>query len=181
MDGLHDPGGKVRLPLPLYMRGGADFSPCGRYRTRLWRTWGDDAAPYALFIGMNPSVADAMTDDPTVRREIGFTQRWGLTSYVKTNVSAYRATDPKRLNGADIDCAANRDAILHAALDAEHTVLAFGTLKGEMRRLAAEIVSVLMAHEVPLRCLGTTADGSPRHPLYLCSNSLLVPWTGWRV
>ena len=70
----HDPGGKVRLVLPDGMRAGATFcGPSNCYRTLLWREWGDEGAPYALWIGMNPSTADATVDDRTVRREIGFT------------------------------------------------------------------------------------------------------------
>ncbi|HDR2355042.1 TPA: DUF1643 domain-containing protein [Enterobacter roggenkampii] len=36
----------------------AIFSPCGKYRYSLSRVW-DDSKPYTLFIGLNPSYADA--------------------------------------------------------------------------------------------------------------------------
>ena len=57
----HDPGGKVRLRLPDGVIGGATFSECGRYRQALTRDWTPDgiAPRTVLFIGMNPSVADA--------------------------------------------------------------------------------------------------------------------------
>ena len=179
MTPAHDPGGKVRLALPESMRGGATFSgPGDCYRTMLWRQWGDEGAPYALWIGMNPSTADATADDPTVRREIGFTQRMGLTAYRKANVSAYRCTDPKRLPPDMLRCDENLPTILDAARNAERVILAFGVLKGTMRELAAEIVAVL-AKEVPLYCLGLTEDGSPKHPLYLKSTAGLIHWWGW--
>ncbi|UEM07994.1 DUF1643 domain-containing protein (plasmid) [Skermanella rosea] len=180
LDLPHDPGGKVRLALPRGMRGGATFTgPGDCYRTMLWREWGREGAAYALFIGMNPSTADGTVDDSTVRREIGFTQRLGLTAYRKANISAYRCTDPKRLKGAPIRCEENLSAIRGSALWAEYVILAFGTLKGPMRGLAEEIVVELRRAQVPLWCLGTTADGSPRHPLYLRRDAELVPWRGW--
>lgn len=177
LDLPHDPGGKVRLALPRGMRGGATFmGPGDCYRLMLWREWGREAARYVLFIGMNPSTASADFNDPTVAREIGFTQRLGLTAYRKVNVSAYRCTDPKGLRDAPIRCGQNLPVILDAAQNAVRVVVAFGTLKGPMRTLAEEVVSELRAAGVTLWCLGTTADGSPRHPLYLRRNAELVRW-----
>ena len=178
--GGHDPGGKVRLALAMDVMGGAEFcGPDDCYRLLLWRSWGAPDAPCCLWVGMNPSTADAGVDDPTVRREIGYTSRWGLTRYVKANVSAYRTTDPKRLRNAPIRCEENWGAIRRAADNADRIVLAFGTLDGEMRKLAGEIVIVLLECAATLWCLGTTKDGSPRHPLYLRADAPLLEWKGW--
>ncbi len=49
----------------------AIFSPCGQYRYSLSRVW-DESKPYALFIGLNPSYADAEKDDRTLSRCISF-------------------------------------------------------------------------------------------------------------
>ncbi|CAI2789886.1 Uncharacterized protein conserved in bacteria [Serratia grimesii] len=43
----------------------AVFSDCGQYRYAIARIW-DETKPYALFIGLNPSYADATQDDPTL-------------------------------------------------------------------------------------------------------------------
>ena len=40
----HDPGGKVKLPLPAGVTGSAVFSECGRYRPLLFREMGFDPA-----------------------------------------------------------------------------------------------------------------------------------------
>ncbi len=101
-----------------------------------------------------------------------------LTSYWKGNVSAYRATDPKRLRDAPVRCSDNLFTLLPAAGNAERVVLAFGTLTGQMRVLAEELVGMLRG--VTLWCLGTTADGSPRHPLYLRADTPLTAWGGWK-
>lgn len=61
-------------------RSDAVFSPCGKYRYRLWRVWGD-ADRRCLFIGVNPSKAGAVDNDHTIRKEIGFAKRWGFGAY----------------------------------------------------------------------------------------------------
>lgn len=180
-EAMHDPGGKVRLPLPAEMRGRATFTgPGDCYRLTLWREWGPEDAPFPLWIGMNPSTADATVDDPTVRREIRFTQSWGFKSYCKTNVSAYRATDPVLLRGVVVRHPCNHPTILALAGRAARVVLAFGTLKGEMRAAAAELVAGLFAAGIQTWCLGRTGDGSPRHPLYLPKTATLEEWKGWK-
>lgn len=57
---------------------GAELSPCGRYRYRLWRAWATEGRS-ALIVGLNPSTADATEDDPTIRREVAFAKRWGCS------------------------------------------------------------------------------------------------------
>lgn len=44
---------------------GAHISECSQYRYMLWRMW-DDKRPRQVWIMLNPSTADAETDDPTI-------------------------------------------------------------------------------------------------------------------
>ena len=75
---------------------GAHFSPCERYRYRLWRCW--DASKWKLaIIGLNPSTATHEEDDPTIRRCIGFAKRDGYGGLLMLNLFALRSTDPKGL------------------------------------------------------------------------------------
>lgn len=174
----HDPGGRVRIKLPADVTGEAHFSPCGRYRPLLVRRWAEGDR-FALWIGMNPSTATGEVDDPTVQREWNYTRvRLGVSAYVKANVMDYRATDPKALlePGIEPQSEANLNAILEQARNARYVVLAFGALTKAQRRYASELVAALEAEAIPLFCLGFTADGSPRHPLYVRQDSPLLPF-----
>lgn len=93
----HDPGGKVRLRLPDGVIGNAVFSPCERYRWRLDRELPGAGEGAILWVGMNPSTADGEVDDPTCRRELGFSSDWGFRRYLKANVLGWRASMPRDL------------------------------------------------------------------------------------
>ena len=82
---------------------GALLSSCGTYRYRLWRYWHTEREPL-IFIMLNPSTADAMQDDPTIRKCIGFAKRLGFGGIEVVNLFAYRATDPRdlRANGYQV-------------------------------------------------------------------------------
>ena len=177
----HDPGGKVRLRLAQGVHGDVVMSPDGRHR-QIMRRWLGDRFPdrYILFIGMNPSTADATVDDPTCAREWTFARREGFTGMIKCNVGDYRATDPKMLMlpGVEAVSPANIPAIREAARGAARVVLCHGKLNKALAPAGREIVQTLRADNIPLWCFGTNADGSPKHPLYLRADTPLVPFPG---
>lgn len=177
----HDPGGKTRLAMIPGVDGDAAFSECGRYRYWLSRDWGfrrhsDGREPYALFIGMNPSAAEADVDDPTVRKEMGFTRRLKLDRYVKVNVMDYRATSPKSLLLAGVQPCSdkNREVIRGLADRAATIILCHGRLHKKLRRYGDAVT--LDLRDKPLWCFGKNNDGSPKHPLYLAADTPLVPY-----
>jgi len=178
-DLAHDPGGKVRLRLGEGVRGDAMMSADGRYRQRM-RRWLGDSFPdrYIVFIGMNPSTADASVDDPTCAREWNFARRVGFTGMVKCNVGDYRATHPKMLvqPGVEAVSPANLPTIREAARGAGRVVLCHGKLNKALAPAGREIVAALRAEGIDLWCFGTNADGSPKHPLYLRADTPLVPF-----
>jgi hypothetical protein len=173
----HDPGGKVRLRLGEGVRGDVVISPDGRHR-QVMRRWLGDTFPdlYIVFIGMNPSTADATVDDPTCAREWTFARREGFSAMVKCNVGDYRATDPKGLllPGVEAVSPANLPAIRQAAAGAAKVVLCHGKLNKALAPAGRELVETLRSDGIDLWCFGTNADGSPKHPLYLRADTPLV-------
>ena len=88
-----------------------------------------------LWIGLNPSTADASFDDPTIGREIGFSMSWDCDAMVKCNIADYRATKPEALIAPNVEPCSRinlpmiRDIAKHADLgislaDASIVVLA---------------------------------------------------------
>lgn len=177
----HDPGGKVRLPLMPGVNGDATFSADGRYR-QLMRRWTGESFPqrYVLFVGMNPSTADATANDPTCAREWTFANREGYSAMVKANVGDYRATDPKMLlmPGVIAVSEANLPAIRRAAAGADMVILCHGRLNRALAPAGEALVGALRADGITLWCFGTNTDGSPKHPLYLRLDTPIVRYNG---
>lgn len=152
----------------------AELSECGRYRWWLRRSWkhGGDGR-VVCFVMLNPSTADAMIDDPTIRRCMGFARRWGYSAVSVRNLFALRATDPKELLTADDPVGGRRGNIqLRLAATAHTTVVAWGA-KVPFGR---DRVALEMFGNQPLWCLGTTKLGHPRHPLYVRAEQPLVKY-----
>src|SRR5438034_1141192 len=80
----------------LIMTRSAVFSQCRQYRYVLRRRW-HDKLPSVLFVALNPSTADEISDDATIRRCIGFARDWGFGALWMANLFAFRSTDPTAL------------------------------------------------------------------------------------
>lgn len=166
----HDPGGKVKTRLPAGMTGDAKFYGLNEeYRLWLSRSWGPGLA-YALWIGMNPSTATGLFNDPTVSREISYTRDMlGLDRYIKCNVMDIRCTDSKQLRalGAKARSDRNLETILHFAKDAEKIIVCYGSLHKSLQPFADETVHALLDAGHELWCRDFIAAGHPKHPLYV--------------
>ncbi len=150
---------------------GAVLSDCETYRYKLWRWWDTEGRP-VVFVGLNPSTADATTDDPTVRRCIGFARDWGYGGMILVNLYALRATDPRELWTHPDPVGLQNNAYLHGAVRLTDTVVAaWGS--GIGRRPRARRVVQMLGQHVPWHCLGHTREGHPRHPLYLPKDTKL--------
>ena len=149
---------------------GASFSPDRNYRYSLWRRW-EQNAPYALFIGLNPSTANEREDDPTIRRCKRFAADWGYGAIYMANLFALRATDPKVMLRHNDPVGVDNDVWLQdLARDAGVIVCAWGAHGGHRER-DKRVMHLLSAHD--LMCLGSTKDGKPRHPLYIKADKQL--------
>lgn len=162
----------------LVMEMGALISPCSLFRYTLRRTW-DGAKPKALVIGLNPSTADHRKNDPTITREITFATSWGCGALLKGNLFAYRATDPKEMRKAADPVGPDNDKhLLEMFNEADIVVCAWGTGSSFMRR---DLAVAKLLQGKPLRCLGVTKEGHPRHPLYLKAGTPLENWSAYRL
>ncbi len=99
------------------------------YRYSLERVW-DTSKPTVLFICLNPSTADAKTDDPTVRRMIGFAKQFGFGRLLVGNLFAFRATKPSDLLAANAPIGPENDTYLSKMANEAHTIIAAWGNKG---------------------------------------------------
>jgi hypothetical protein len=127
---------------------------------------------------LNPSTADAVRDDPTIRRCIGFAKAWGAGGMVVVNLFAYRASSPRILFAAEDPVGPQNDRHLLRVLSrAGQVVVAAWGSHGSYRDRDAEVLQLLMRRRIHIECLGRTADGQPRHPLYLPASQPLKVFT----
>lgn len=156
------------------MKRDATFSPCHTYRYTLWRSWGDDTPKnFVMFIGLNPSTADAFQDDPTIRRCIGFAQSWGYGALCMANLFAFRATEPADMRAALDPIGPDNDKTLtDLAACASKIVAAWGTHGAHLGR-DKQVLALLP----DLYCLRQTKQGHPAHPLYLPKTLSPIPYT----
>lgn len=144
------------------MERSAVLSKCRRYRYVLERIW-QPTLPRVLIVGLNPSTADAVQDDPTVRRCIGFGRSWGFGGVVLANLFALRSTDPSLLLRVDDPIGPDNDRWLRVlSAQCTMTVIAWG-VGGRLQQRADQVLPMLSN----IHHLGLTNGGHPRHPLYL--------------
>ncbi|MFE7077851.1 DUF1643 domain-containing protein [Streptomyces sp. NPDC057620] len=158
------------------IRRSAVLSDCTHYRPLLVREWAD-TGPTAVFVLLNPSTADGVSDDPTVRRCITYAWTWGCGGLLIVNLYGWRATQPRDLAAVNEPIGPDTDAYLRtAAAVAEHTggplVAGWGTHADPAR--VAEVLALPGMHR--LSTLALTRAGHPHHPLRLHSSLKPSPW-----
>lgn len=149
------------------------------YRSALVREWGlfGDASSTCLFIGLNPSTADASLEDATIRRCVGFARGWGFNRLLMANLFDYRATDPKEMRRAAVPSSPRNDEILvDSARSAACVIVAWGNGGGHRGR-DKEVITLLYDEDVTPLCLGISKTGQPKHPLYLRRDTEPVPYS----
>jgi hypothetical protein len=152
------------------MKTQAEFSLCRRYRFALWRHW--DSGPQVLFVMLNPSTADETTDDPTIRRCVGFARAWGFGSLAVGNLFAFRTPKPGELRAsAEPIGVGNDDWLTRLHEESALAVAAWGNRGGFLDRSGA-VRSILP----DLHVLRLTKHGEPQHPLYLWRDAVPLRW-----
>lgn len=151
---------------------GAIFDSTGQYRYQLWRSWNSE--PIVGFVMLNPNQADAVSDDPTIRRCIGFAKAWEFGGIEVVNLFAYRAKTPQLLKQAVKPIGEENDHYLSTLPErVDLIVLAWGNW-GKLWNRDRTVLALLRSQ--PVYSLGITKLGQPRHPLYLRQDSDRIPF-----
>tara|TARA_Y100001935_G_scaffold142546_1_gene117812 strand:- start:204 stop:665 length:462 start_codon:yes stop_codon:yes gene_type:complete len=143
----------------------AEISYDREERFSLSRIW-DQKKPKLLYIMLNPSIADDKRDDPTIKRLIFFTKKFRYGGFYVTNLFTQITPYPKELNMDNLSKKNNFKIINDLIKKSDSIVYAWGNLVSEPRDLLEIIDSPL--------CFGKNLNGTPKHPLYLPSNSKLL-------
>jgi hypothetical protein len=156
-------GGMKKKAKTHYISKHAKISDDKLYRYQLTRIWDEDK-PKVLFIMLNPSTADDLEDDPTIRRVVDFAKSWGYGGVYVANLYAFRSTDPKGLKTtSDPIGPENRKHIQELVGSVDRVIYAWGNKKKEPQWLRELITTPY--------CIALSTKGIPKHPLYLKGDS----------
>lgn len=163
----------MTLPSLEHSGSTAILSSCGRYRYTLTRHVGGDPMRRIVWVMLNPSTADAREDDPTIRRCIGYSRRWGFGTMEVVNLFAYRATDPAELTFAIDPVGPDNDGHILSTIHSATTVLcAWGSHPMAAQR-RGDVLRMIGRRGL---ALAVNKDGNPRHPLYCRGDLMPMPY-----
>lgn len=158
----------------------AVISACGHYRYRLERPSTDWWSTAVIMV--NPSTADASTDDATIRKLKGFAerQRWGRL--IVGNLFAYRATDVRELGrtpdpiGPD-----NDDHLIQILAGVDQVICAWGPIAKQPRQWRSrylDVLTLIRGAGLTPQSIGAPAKcGHPKHPLMLAYDTPTISWS----
>lgn len=155
-------GGAFGQADPDPVEASAVFSADRLYRYALRRIW--SSGPVMSFVMLNPSIANETENDPTIRRCMAFARAAGCAGLAVVNLYAWRSTVPSGLRTAADPVGPDNHRWLAWALAQPGPVVAAWGALAERRRVS-EVLELVGRRE--LQCLGVTAHGQPRHPLYV--------------
>jgi hypothetical protein len=152
------------------MKSSAILSTCGTYRYELRRTW-NASKPAVLFIGLNPSTADADREDGTSRVCLNYARRWRFGTLLIGNLFALRSRFPQVLKAATDPIGPHNDEFLRRLeSEAALVVCAWGDPGSMFDRDKQVLASLSEPH-----CLIRLKSGRPGHPLYKAASLRPIP------
>lgn len=152
------------------MKQGAEFSECRKYRYALWRVW-DEMKPLVMFIGLNPSTANADTDDPTIQSVTRISKHNGYGGFYMMNLYGIISPDPNVLKVVDDPMGHNIEWLAEIQTRCSSVVFAWGNFKE-----AKEVSRQHIFYYDGALCIGQNKNGTPKHPLYQKADSILKPF-----
>jgi len=142
----------------------AKISNNKKQRYSLTRVW-DLSKPKLLYIMLNPSIADEENNDPTTRRLIAFTKKFKYGGFFIVNLFTEISSDPKVIDTSKGITYKNLKVIENLISKADKVIYAWGANHVEPNIFKKRILKPM--------CFGLNKNGSPKHPLYLKSNTIL--------
>ncbi len=152
---------------------GALFSGDNKFRYSLWRIW-ERTGDYLLFIGLNPSTANGMKDDPTIRRLINFAKSWGFGGLFCGNLFSLVSANPAKLlyeEAVELQGGPNDKAIKRMREWTTLVLVGWGTWGIHASSRSRAVLDLVGEY---VFCLRVTRKGEPNHPLYMPADSKLM-------
>ena len=143
----------------------AKFSIDKKHRYELSRHW-DLNKSDILFIMLNPSIANEDIDDPTIKRLISFTREFKYGGFFVANLFTYITPYSKTLDTSIGLTKLNLKTIKNLVNKVDEVIYAWGNSIKEPQELKNLVKNP--------KCFGKNLNGTPKHPLYLSSNSKLI-------
>lgn len=155
----------------------ADISLCGKFRYSLTRSW-NERKPVIMFVMLNPSKADGLVDDATIRVCIKRANQLGGGSLLVCNLGAYRATSPevwKRVKDPEgpLNFGVLEQSLIEVQSKGGIVIAAWGN-HGSFKQLDVKFLHLAYQAGISLFCLGVTKSGQPKHPLYVSLSQPLL-------
>ncbi|MBA7499328.1 hypothetical protein ES704_02068 [subsurface metagenome] len=152
---------------------GALSSENRRFRYSLWRIW-DKSKEALLFIGLNPSTANHIKDDPTIVRLMNFGKSWGFGGLYAGNLFSIVSANPNVLffeSSVEQPNGPNDQAIKQMNKLCSTVLVGWGEWGQNAKLRPAQVISLVGGR---VFCLKVNKSGEPSHPLYLPSSSKLI-------
>ena len=143
----------------------AKFSIDKKERYSLKREW-DKSKNKILYIMLNPSFADDKDDDPTIRRLINFTKKFNSGGFLVGNIFTTITPNPKELDKSKGMSDKNFEELIKLINKVDQIVYAWGSSIEEPQLLKKLVLNP--------KCFGKNLNGTPKHPLYLPSQTKLI-------
>jgi hypothetical protein len=148
------------------------FSADRKYRYLLIHCW-EPAMPErsAMWIGLNPSIADEHRLDSTLTRIRSVSRALGFNTFYMTNLFALVSTDLRAMIRHPEPVGEDNDFHIRRIAAQQPTIFVAWGAHGSHRNRDREVLDLLtQLGRTDLLCLGINKGGSPKHPLHLAGN-----------
>lgn len=145
----------------------------GAYRYWLHRR-NEHGKGWAVFLMLNPSIADAQRADPTMRRCREFSRMWDHAGFVIVNLFAAISTQPEALLEHDAPIGPENDRYIKSAVEMSRDggtfICGWGAHDFASPRVSEVMKMLRHVKRLKPMCLGYTKGRMPRHPLFVAGN-----------